>query len=68
MRKLRALWFRLCGLLRTAQSDADFEAEIAGHVEMHTDDGIRAGLSSTEARRLALIRLGGRRADSAGLS
>ena len=59
MHKLIALWIRLCGLLRTAQDDDDFEAELASHVEMHTDDGIRAGLSAGEARRQALIRLGG---------
>jgi predicted permease len=39
--------------------DADFDAELASHVEMHTDDGIRAGLSPEEARRQALICLGG---------
>ena len=59
MRKLRALWMRLCGLLRQPQGDIDFEAELASHLAMHTDDGIRAGLSSEEARRQALIRLGG---------
>src|ERR1700683_1137202 len=59
MRKVRALWMRLCGLLRKPQGDSDFEAELASHVAMHTDDGIRAGLSSEEARRQALIRLGG---------
>ena len=59
MRKLRALWLRLCGLLRKPRGDSDFEAELASHVAMHTDDGIRAGLSPEEARRQALIRLGG---------
>ena len=59
MRKLRALWMRLCGLLREPQGDIDFEAELASHLAMHTDDGIRSGLSSEEARRQALIRLGG---------
>jgi predicted permease len=59
MRKLRALWIRLCGLLRGPQGDDDFEAELASHLAMHIDDGIRAGLSSEEARRQALIRLGG---------
>ncbi len=59
MRKLRALWMRLCGLLRKPQSDDDFEAELASHLAMHIDDGIRAGLSAEEARRQALIRLGG---------
>jgi predicted permease len=50
---------RLCGLLHKPQGEDDFEAELASHVAMHTDDGIRAGLSSEEARRQALIRLGG---------
>src|ERR1700683_5513340 len=59
MRKVRALWMRLCGLLRKPQGDSDFEAELASHLAMHTEDGIRAGLSSEEARRQALIRLGG---------
>ena len=56
MRKLRALWIRL---LHRPQGDSDFEAELASHVAMHIEDGIRAGLSSEEARRQALIRLGG---------
>ncbi len=56
MRKLRALWIRL---LHRPQGDSDFEDELASHVAMHMEDGIRAGLSSEEARRQALIRLGG---------
>ena len=47
------------GPLRKAQGGDDFEAELASHLAMHTEDGIRAGLSSEEARRQALIRLGG---------
>ena len=48
-------------LRATAQAAGrdDFEAELASHLAMHIDDGIRAGLSSEEARRQALIRLGG---------
>ncbi|MGA7342702.1 MAG: ABC transporter permease [Terracidiphilus sp.] len=59
MKKLRAFWLRLCGLLRAQRADNDFEAELASHVAMHTEDGVRAGLSGEEARRQALIRLGG---------
>jgi predicted permease len=58
MRKLRALWIRLCGLLSVEQADSDFDAEIESHVGLATDDGIRSGLSPEEARRQALIRLG----------
>jgi ABC-type antimicrobial peptide transport system permease subunit len=49
---------RLCGLLG-ARRDDDFAAELESHVAMHTEDGIRAGLSPEEARRQALVRLGG---------
>ncbi len=57
--KLRALSMRLSGLLRKAQGDDDLEAELASHVAMHIEDGIRSGLSAEEARRQALISLGG---------
>lgn len=59
MRRLRALWVRLRGLQQSRRIDSDFAAELESHVAMHTEDGIRAGLSPQEARRRALLRLGG---------
>jgi predicted permease len=59
MRKLRAFAIRLRGLLRSHRSEADFAAELESHVALDADAGIRAGLSPAEARRQALIRLGG---------
>jgi len=59
MPKLRALWLRILEMFHPRLGSADFDAELESHVEMHTDDGIRAGLSPEEARRQALIRLGG---------
>jgi len=59
MRTLRAFAIRLRGLFRAKPSAADFAAEIESHVALHTEDGIRAGLTPVEARRQALIRLGG---------
>jgi predicted permease len=59
MRKLRVLWIRLRGFFSAQHADADFDAELESHVAMHTEDGIRAGLTPAEARRQALIRLGG---------
>jgi predicted permease len=59
MRKLRALWIRLCGMIGARRDEEDFTAELESHIQMHTEDGIRAGLSPEEARRQALIRLGG---------
>ena len=59
MRKLRAHWIRLVGLLHLRQSDAEFSAELEAHVAMDTEAGVKAGLDAAEARRLALLRLGG---------
>ncbi len=58
MRKLRALWIRLVGLLRSSRADEDFSAELEAHIAIHAEDGVRAGLSTEEARRRALIALG----------
>lgn len=59
MDQLRALWMRLLGLLAGGRTDGEFDAELESHVTMHTEDGVRAGMSPEEARRQALIRLGG---------
>ncbi|HZL51608.1 MAG TPA: ABC transporter permease [Terracidiphilus sp.] len=59
MHRLRALWMRLRGLAFGRRQDGEFAAELESHVTMHTEDGIRAGLSPEEARRQALLRLGG---------
>src|ERR1700735_3709626 len=59
MHTLRAFGLRLLGIFRTRRPEDDFTAELESHVALHTDDGIRAGLSPQEARRQALIRLGG---------
>ena len=61
MRWLRAFFFRLRGVAHasTQQADNDFAAELESHLSMHVEDGVRAGLSTEEARRQALIKLGG---------
>ncbi len=59
MRKLRAMWMRLVGLMRPGQDDEEFSAELEAHLALHIEAGMRAGLSEAEARRQALIRLGG---------
>jgi predicted permease len=58
-RALRAFWLRLRGMFEPGKSDGDFSAELESHLTMHIEDGVRAGLSREEARRRALIRLGG---------
>src|SRR5215469_15276059 len=62
MRKLRALWLRIWGTVggsRVHGHDRDFAEELETHVAMGTEHGVRNGLSREEARRQALIRLGG---------
>jgi putative ABC transport system permease protein len=59
MRKLRAIWIRFIGLLHSGSGNQDFSAELESHVAMHVDDGLRIGLAPEEARRQALLRLGG---------
>ena len=59
MRQIRALFHRFGGLFPSRRHEADFAAEIEAHIAIHTDAGIRAGLTPAEARRQALIHLGG---------
>jgi predicted permease len=59
MRKMRAMWKRLLGLVRRSRADEDFSAELDAHLALHIEAGVRAGLSESEARRQALILLGG---------
>jgi putative ABC transport system permease protein len=56
MKTIRAWFVRLCGVLG---SDREISAEIESHLQLHIDDNIRAGMSPMEARRRALIALGG---------
>jgi putative ABC transport system permease protein len=59
MRRLRALWVRFCALFGGGRVDEEFDAELEGHIAEHTRDGVLAGLSVAEARREAVLRLGG---------
>src|ERR1051325_4141379 len=54
------MWLmRVSGLWSKQRRDRDFEAEMASHVEIATDDNLRSGMSPDEARRYALIQVGG---------
>jgi predicted permease len=59
MRTLRAIFFRLTGYFLQQRHEREFDEELASHLQMHIDDGVRSGLSHDEARRQALLRLGG---------
>ncbi len=59
MRKLRAFRARLFRVFGANRSGDDFDAELQSHIDAHIEDGVRAGLPSEEARRQALLLLGG---------
>jgi putative ABC transport system permease protein len=63
MRRLRAWLVRLVGLIyglfNKERSDREFAAEMDSHLQMHIDDNLRSGMTADEARRHALIKLGG---------
>ena len=59
MRKLRAVWIRLLGMVKGSRTDEEFSAELEAHIEMQVEDGVRSGLSADEARRRARMHLGG---------
>jgi len=58
MRYLRGLVRRIAALLG-ASRDEELSAELESHVSLHVDDLMRQGLDRGEARRRALLRLGG---------
>jgi predicted permease len=56
---LRRILARLRGLLDRGRGDRAFREELESHLALHIDDNLRAGLSPEEARRAALLALGG---------
>jgi predicted permease len=59
MKLLRASIARLIGTFATSRRERELSDELESHLQMHIDDNIRAGLSPAEARRQALVKLGG---------
>jgi predicted permease len=50
---------RFFGLFLRARREHEFAEELESHLALHIEDNLRAGLSPEEARRRALIKLGG---------
>ena len=50
---------RVLNFCRERQLDADSTRELESHLQLHIDDNLRAGMSPKEARREALLKLGG---------
>ena len=59
VRRVRASLFRLLGLFVRGRRERDLAAELDSHLQLHIDDNLRAGMTPDEARRQALIALGG---------
>jgi predicted permease len=50
---------RIQGFLRPGALEADFDAEMEAHLAAAEEDGVRRGVTREEARRMALVQLGG---------
>jgi predicted permease len=59
MKWLRAWLLRLVEPFRKEKREREFSAEMESHLELHIEDNLRAGMTTAEARRQALIKLGG---------
>jgi macrolide transport system ATP-binding/permease protein len=59
IRQLRGWLMRLFGLFERGRREREFAEELESHLAMHIEDNLRAGMSPEEARRGALIKLGG---------
>ncbi|MEO8504684.1 MAG: ABC transporter permease [Acidobacteriota bacterium] len=56
---MRRLWNAIAGLWRRKTLESDMSAELAFHLAMETEELQRRGLSAEDAKRAALLKLGG---------
>jgi predicted permease len=59
MRRLRAWFLRIAGLFRKETDEREFTAEMESHLQLHIDENLRAGMPPEQARREAIMKLGG---------
>jgi predicted permease len=59
MRRLRAWLIRFTGLFNKQCHERELAEELESHLQMHIEDNLRLGMTPVEARRQALIKLGG---------
>lgn len=59
MSRARAWMRRIAGMFLKQRRERDLADELEAHLQMHIDDNLRAGMTAEEARREALIKLGG---------
>src|SRR6266496_1089575 len=59
MRRLREWIVRFGGLFNKQRKDRELDDEIESHLQLHIEDNVRLGMTPDEARRQAMIKLGG---------
>ena len=59
MRPVRAFLIRIAAVWRGGRLDSEFADELASHLQLHIDDNLRAGMTPEQARRRAIMALGG---------
>jgi putative ABC transport system permease protein len=59
MRSLRSLFARLVSLFTRQRRDRELADELESHLRLHTEENLRNGMSPEEARRKAVLDLGG---------
>src|SRR5437867_1984952 len=59
MKRFREWMVRLGGLFNKRRKDRELDEEIESHLQLHIEDNLRLGMTPEEARRQAMIKLGG---------
>ncbi|HMI52885.1 MAG TPA: ABC transporter permease [Candidatus Saccharimonadales bacterium] len=59
MRQVRAFFLRAAELFRKEKREQEFAAELESNLQLHIDENLRRGMNLEEARRVALLKLGG---------
>ena len=59
MRRMRGWVMRVAGLFNRERRNRELEEEMESHLLMHIQDNLRLGMTAEEARRQAIIKLGG---------
>ncbi len=59
MKTIRAWAIRLSGLFGKARREKEIAEELESHLAMHIADNLRAGMTPEQARREAMLKLGG---------
>jgi len=59
VRQLRAWFLRLGGLFGKKRREQELAEELDSHLQIHIQENLRSGMTPAEARRQALLKLGG---------